>query len=179
MSDEPTQWGKGLLNPMKDKLSIILGSVVSILLLGTIAVLSQEWIKRELWADETRAELQLVSSAVAAFPSTQSVEIVQILAYEVSASDFLTDIKIEAIFDKDTEISRHFVSYSVDIEGFKSILHSKNHLTVQLKHELNVTRKAIIYLLTRKFAKRVDRVRLSLPEIHVEGTDKNKKIVFE
>jgi len=155
-----------------------IGVVLSVLL-GTIAVPGQEWFKRKFWNSETTVELRLISSSVAAFPSASSFEILQLLAYEISANDLVSNIKIESVFDKQTEIDKSYVIYSIDLFGYDANYPAPNHLIIRLSHDLNVSRRVTLYMLTKRLTDDVGPPELELPDIHVMGKDSERKTVYE
>lgn len=91
---------------LKQKRNEIIAGAIAFLLLtvlaGTALVLGQEWLKRRFFEDEVRVALGLVESAVGLFPEGDKQIAVQLLAYEVTASDLLRQVRISAIFEKDT-----------------------------------------------------------------------------
>ena len=124
-------------------------------------------------------ELQLIASSIGVFQEGQTLEAYQILTYQLSASDLLRDIKVSAVFPEPTRVSRVYASYSVDLEGYTAQQNAPNHVVVALPRDLDVSRTATIYLMTvRPLNKHVD-PRLVLPNIHVEGKDKNGGTIYK
>jgi hypothetical protein len=155
-----------------------IGFAITVVIIGTFLAIGQEWLKKKWFSDEIALELKLINAATALFPDSNSFEIVQLLTYDLSASDLVKKIKVTAIFSQLTEVVRYNVVYSVDVSGFKPDLTQKNYLILILAHDLDITKKATIYILTkRKIPSRQD-TKVELPNIHVEGEDKNGKTVY-
>src|SRR5260370_2460638 len=164
----------------KDELRLkIIGAIASALVLGTLAVGLQEVLKKWLWPPEqTAAQVKLISSSFATFQGQHSFDVIQLLGYDVFASDLITDIKIPIIFKRTTEITRYNVLYSVDIDGFDAKLVQKNHLVLNLRQPLNVSRRATVYVATRRSMDSRENVTLELPDIHLEGQENRGVFVY-
>jgi len=171
---------KRVLQKIWDKRRAIGTYLLITVVLGTVLAVVQDRLKdwAKGWLTDTSAHITLSSSSFAAFPSQHSLEVMELVVYDISASDLVKGIKITAIFGRLTQIIRHHVLYSVDIEGFDALLPQPNQLVLSLKHEIDVKRKVTVYILTKRIAASREDVKLELPEIHVEGTDKNGKVVY-
>lgn len=157
----------------------VIAFFLATVLIGTVLTVGQEGLKRYFFPDTTKAQVLPVGSALGVFQGAgPDLEITQILSYDISATDLVKGVKITAVFGKTTEVSKCYVQYSVDIQGFKIDHTDKNVVTVNLNQQLDVSRKATVYFLTRRMASGRENIRLDLPEIHVEGTDKNGKTVY-
>lgn len=155
--------------------AFVLGTV----LIGTFVAIAQEGLKRYFFPDTTSVQVLAGGSTFGVFQGAGPVlEVTQILSYDILASDLMTNVKLTAVFAKTTEVSKCHVQYSVDIEGFKLDQTDKNAVTLNLSHPLDVSRKATVYFLTKKTASGREAMKLDLPEIHVQGTDKNGKTVY-
>src|SRR5215831_12067091 len=91
------------IRKVRNKILLGMLGAVGVAALALLGGIIQEWYK----ADKTTAAVVLRSSSFAAFPSQNSIEVMQLSTYEASASDLLKYIKITAIFGKDTEIAQH------------------------------------------------------------------------
>jgi hypothetical protein len=112
---------QGFVNYIKQHKYEIYGYIIATVIVGTGLVLLQEQLKGWLFPEKEAAlELKRVSSSVAGFPTQQSIEVIQLLVYEISASDLVEEIKVTANFKKDTSIIRQHVLYSIDVEGYAS-----------------------------------------------------------
>jgi hypothetical protein len=138
----------------------------------------QEWLKKLFISDGTGVELVLKERAVAVFPKGNSSELVQLLAYDVTATDLLRKIKVTAIFKEHMEVLNSNVIYSVDISGFDAKMPAKNQLVLSLNHHLDLTKRARLYVQTRRDISTKDQTTLELPDIHVEAEDKNGRAVY-
>jgi len=161
------------IRKVRNKILLGMLGAVGVAALALLGGIIQEWYK----ADKTTAAVVLRSSSFAAFPSQNSIEVMQLSTYEASASDLLKYIKITAIFGKDTEIAQHNVLYTVDIEGSDYEKPQKNYLILRLKHDLDVKRRALIYILTKKIVVSREYIKSEVPEVRIQGIDKNGKIV--
>jgi hypothetical protein len=154
----------------------ILAGIAPPVIAVIIAVVSGQ-IGNWLIADTTTATIKLLSSSFAAFPRQNSLEVMQLMTYEASVSDLVKNIIITAVFEQNTEIVQHNVLYSVDVEGVEPEKPRKNHIVLRLKHDLDVKRRVIIYLLTKRIATSREHIKLEVPEVRIQGIDKNGKTV--
>lgn len=155
-------------------------AVITVLAADAIKILSRNIPLRA--TVETTVELKLVSSAVAVFSPTtrsqQEMELIQLIAFKITASARIEDVKVEATFEKPTKVEEYYIMYSSDIDGFKPELsEAKNHITLSLNRPLNEKTSAKIYLLTKKPFKRDEKVRLKFQNISVVATDRDNKKV--
>jgi hypothetical protein len=154
----------------------VLGFVLGTVILGTVLALFQEGLKRFFFSDDTTATIRQVQSSTAAFPS-QSLEVYQILAYDIAASDLLRNIKVTVVFPKSTEIILYHAAYSVNVDGFDAKQPANYHLELTLRHYLDVKRRVRLYLLTRREVASLEFVKSESPEISLDGTDKKGNAV--
>ena len=106
------------------------------------------------------------------------MEVTQLLAYELAASDLVKNIKVTAVFHQTTRIVKHNATYSIHLEGFDAKLEKPHHIIISLHHELNTTRKVKIHFMTTKRITDPNQEQFDFPEIHAEGTDRNGDVVF-
>lgn len=92
----------------------------------------------------------LRESAIGVFPNGNSTELIQLLAYDLTTSDLIRKVKVTAIFKQHTDLINSNVVYSVDISGFTPQAHQKNYIVLTLNHDLDLTKRARIYLLTKR-----------------------------
>ena len=119
------------------------------------------------------------SSAVAVFGEEDSLELYQILVYEVSASDLVRQIKVTAVFGKKTKLIRYNVKYSIGVSGFDYELIDPNHIALSL-YDLDASKNATIYFYTKQpvSAIKLDEVKPEAPNIHLEGVDKSGNPIY-
>lgn len=162
----------------KDKKSFVAISILFTLLIIPILVSISTRVLSDILFKEELADIKIVDSSVAGFQGNHSVEVIQLLAYEMSASDLFKEIIVTALFEEGVEIVRSNVIYSVNLEGYTLTKERKHYINLKLQHPLNVTRKAIIYFQTKRQVRQRENIRLELPEIHIQGKDKNDKIFY-
>lgn len=155
-------------------ISFLLGGVI----VGTASGILQEWFKQLWLSKKAKVNLQLVNSSYGVFTDTHSEKVIQIMTYKVSVSDFTRDIKITATFSEPTMIRNCYVTYTVDLKGFKCVKLQKNHVELTLDHPLDASKKAYIYLWTEREFTSDESAKSEVPDIHIQGRARNEKTVY-
>lgn len=121
------------LNYLAQKRNEIILSAIGFILAGIIVatglVIGQEYLKNLLFDKTTTARIEKTNSSLAVFPSDKSYEVVELLEYEISLSDYAQEVTVIATFKQNTEIVRSNVLYSIDIEGFSEKAQQSPQLT--------------------------------------------------
>jgi len=156
----------------------VVGFVLTTVILGSVLAVAQEWLKRKYASAETTAHIRAGGSSIAAFPSPQSIDLLQLLAYEVSASDYVSDVHVTVTFPRETQVFRSNVVYSIDVDGFKQDRPQQNVAIISLSEPLDVTKSATIYLETHRVIHRREDLKAEVPDIHVDGKDKHGDKVY-
>lgn len=163
------------------KNEIIIGAIGFVLgpvIIGTGLALAQDALEKVLSQDQIPVAITLMGSAVAVFAEEDSRSTIQLLTYEVTATDLVQGVKVNAVFLEGTTITHAYVTYSVDLDGYELTLGRPNHAVISLAHPLDVSRTARIYMMTSRPVTQLGPPRPELPNIHVEGTDKSGDIVY-
>ncbi len=150
----------------------LISGTLNLLLSGNAKFLYNSWFK------DPKLIMEEISSSGAQFARGDSTEIKQVLSYKLSASERISKIKISALFEGETRILEHGVSYSASLEGYRAKLENSHYIHIDLNHGLHQDRYAMIYLETATMVEGQSTVKLELPEIEYEGTDQNGNEFF-
>jgi hypothetical protein len=154
----------------------IIGFVIATVLIGTVLVLLQEGLKQRLLG--TRIQIKSLTSASGVFPCGSTLCIRQISSYEVSATDLVRDLKVSATFPEQTTVVAANVIYTVALTGFSPSPLNTNTVELKLTHQLDAAKRAQVFVITERPFHSSDQLSAQLPDIHVEGKDKNGNIVY-
>lgn len=172
-----------LMTYIKKNKNVLIVSVVGFVLGGMIWGIVEGLIKdslKERWANRNPGiDLKILNSSLGVFQDDGFEKVIQILSYEVSVLDFTTDIKITSTFNKSIQVTKCYITYSVDMRGFEATQLPSNHVELKLKHPLDISKKAYVYLWTEKKFISGDDEKVELPNIHIEGKAKNEKVIYK
>lgn len=162
--------------------ALLLG-LLKVIVLTAVTATIQTLVSEELKATvfKTTAEIRLIQQANAAFPSAEGLTQKQLLTYELSACDTVSNVAVEFVFDEGTEIHEYSATYSDGAEGgIAQQAVEKNRLSFALQHDLKKNRTARVDLLISKRASSPKEATepSKTPDIHVTGKDKHGDVRF-
>ena len=161
----------------KKLITIILSFIGSSIILGSIAMLFHEQLKIWVFQDQTEFSLHLISKSHSILETDHNYKISQYFYYNISTNDFVDQIKIEILFDKELKINDFNLIYSFNLDGYKAKLYD-NYLVLLPNHHLNENRNINLYIITDEYFNKIPSYKPKIPQITLIGKDRENNTVY-